>query len=157
VDARTTALEELYRERYAVFRNVLTGVTGDRETAREVVQEAFARALRARRSYRGDGSLEAWVWRIAIRLAVKAKPDRRLVPVDEIELEAPEARVDADLRAAVRRLPPQRRLMVFLRYFADLPYAEIAAICGVSEGTVAATLSQARGELLALLEQEVTR
>ena len=60
---------------------------------------------------------------------------------------------DAELRAAVRTLPPKRRLIVFLRYFADLPYADIAAICEVSEGTVAATLSQARAELLALLER----
>ena len=157
MDVRTAALEDLYRERYAVFRDVLTGVTGNRETAREVVQEAFARALRARRSYRGEGSLEAWVWRIAIRLAVKAKPDRRLVSADEIELEAPEARADEELRAALRALPPKRRLVVFLRYFADLPYADIAAICEISEGTVAATLSQARAELLALLDQEVTR
>jgi DNA-directed RNA polymerase specialized sigma24 family protein len=50
VDARSAALEQLYRERYAVFRDVLTGVTGNYDTAREVVQESFARALRARRS-----------------------------------------------------------------------------------------------------------
>jgi RNA polymerase sigma-70 factor (ECF subfamily) len=157
VDARSAALEQLYRERYAVFRDVLTGVTGNYDTAREVVQESFARALRARRSYRGEGSLEAWVWRIAIRLAVKAKPDPRLVPLGETDVEAPSSRDDRELREAVRRLPEKRRLVVFLRYFADLSYSEIAAICEVSEGTVAATLSQARAELLTLLEQEVTR
>jgi DNA-directed RNA polymerase specialized sigma24 family protein len=36
---------------------------------------------------------------------------------------------------------------VFLRYFADLSYAEIADACGISEGTVAATLAQARAAL----------
>jgi RNA polymerase sigma-70 factor (ECF subfamily) len=150
-------LEELYRERYAVFRDVLAGVTGNYETAREIVQEAFARAPRARRSYRGEGTLEAWVWRIAIRLAVKAKADRRLMPLDGLELEAPTAHANDELRAAVRELPPKRRLVVFLHYFADLPYAQIAAVCEISEGTVAATLSQARAGLLALLEPEVTR
>jgi RNA polymerase sigma factor (sigma-70 family) len=54
----------------------------------------------------------------------------------------------------VRALPPRRRLVVFLRYFADLSYAEIAVIAGVSEGTVAATLAQAHGELLGLLDGE---
>ena len=128
MDARSAALEQLYRERYAVFRDVLTGVTGNVETAREVVQESFARALRARKSYRGDGSLEAWVWRIAIRLAVKSKADPRLVALGDADVEAPVVVANPELRAAVRALPPKRRLVVFLHYFADLPYAEIAAI-----------------------------
>jgi RNA polymerase sigma-70 factor (ECF subfamily) len=57
----------------------------------------------------------------------------------------------------VRVLPPRRRLVVFLRYFADLPYAEIAAIAGISEGTVAATLAQAHEELLGLLDGKEVR
>jgi RNA polymerase sigma factor (sigma-70 family) len=55
---------------------------------------------------------------------------------------------DDDVRDALRTLPPRRKLVVFLRYFADLPYNEIARICDVSEGTVAATLSQSHAELL---------
>jgi DNA-directed RNA polymerase specialized sigma24 family protein len=42
--------------------------------------------------------------------------------------------------------------MIFLHYFADLSYAHIADVCSVSEGTVAATLSQAREALLNTLE-----
>jgi len=48
---------------------------------------------------------------------------------------------------AVRALPPQRRLIFFLRYFADLSYSQIGEICEVSEGTVAASLSEARAQL----------
>ena len=54
---------------------------------------------------------------------------------------------DPELATALRRLPPRKRLVVFLRYFADLSYAEIAEVCGISEGTVSATLSQARETL----------
>ncbi len=43
--------------------------------------------------------------------------------------------------------------IVFLRYFADLSYAEIAAACDVSEGTVAATLAQARASLAERLQE----
>ena len=46
--------------------------------------------------------------------------------------------------------------MVFLRYFADLSYSEIAEIVGVSEGTVAATLAQARATLRTALTEGVT-
>jgi hypothetical protein len=69
VDRNTDALEQLYRDRYRTFRDVLAGVVGSHDLAREVVQEAFARALRERRQFRGDGSLEAWVWRIALSVA----------------------------------------------------------------------------------------
>lgn len=58
----------------------------------------------------------------------------------------------------LRRLPTRKRLVVFLRYFADLSYAEIAEIGGISEGTVAAALSQARAALLEQLSaKEVKR
>lgn len=158
MDDKTRALEELYRDRYTTFRDVLTGVTGNYETAREVVQEAFARALRERSKYRGEGTLEAWVWRIAFRLALRNRRDTRPVAKEVDDIAAPTPAENGDLRAAIRQLSPQRRRVVFLRYFADLSYAEIAVACEISEGTVAATLTQARNELLTMLsEQEVDR
>jgi RNA polymerase sigma factor (sigma-70 family) len=104
--------------------------------------------LRARNSFRG-GSLEAWVWRIALRAALEARPataviSHELPPADLVEPDE-----DPELTAAIRSLPPRRRLIVFLRYFADLSYDEIAAACGVSQGTVAATLAQAHDALAA--------
>ncbi|MFL5961356.1 MAG: RNA polymerase sigma factor [Gaiellaceae bacterium] len=156
--ASTAALEELYRARYGVFRDGLAGVVSSREVAREVVQEAFARALRDRRKFRGEGSLEAWVWRIALNQAFKARRELRERWAEDTEPVALElASGDDEVRAAVRALPPRRRLVVFLRYFADLPYDEIARICGISEGTVAATLSQSHAELLAHLAPEGAR
>ena len=59
---------------------------------------------------------------------------------------------DPALAAAIRALPPKRRLVLFLRYFADFSYTDIAQALDISEGTVAATLTQARAALL----QELT-
>jgi RNA polymerase sigma-70 factor (ECF subfamily) len=157
VDRNTDALEQLYRDRYRTFRDVLAGVVGSPDLAREVVQEAFARALRERPQFRGEGSLEAWVWRIALNVALKLRRDLRREWELDAEPAAREANTDPDVRAAVQALPPRRRLMVFLRYFADLSYAEIAEVLGVSEGTVAATLAQARVELAERLELEEVR
>lgn len=151
------ALEQLYREQYRNYRDIMAGVVGSHDLAREVVQEAFARALREQRKFRGEGSLQAWVWRITVNVALKARRDLRRewsLDDDEHEAAAREAIPDRDVRAAVRALPPRRRLVVFLRYFADLSYAEIAEVAGVSEGTVAATLAQAKEELLGLLDGE---
>jgi RNA polymerase sigma factor (sigma-70 family) len=154
VDERSQAIERLYRERYVNFRNAMATVTGNYETAKDAVQEGFARALRKRRQFRGEGSLEAWVWRIVLRAALES-PRGREAPLGELpEAEFVEPNRDPALTAALRTLSPRRRLIVFLHYYADLPYAEIADVCGISEGTVAATLAQARMSLIEVLERE---
>ena len=156
MDERTRALERLYRDRYIAFRNTLATVTGSYDSARDVVQETFVRAIRKRRDFRGDGSLEAWVWRIAFRTALEQKHARHALHTTNGSLDPalPEPERDPELAAAVRSLPPRKRLVVFLHYFADLSYGEIATSLGIAEGTVAASLSQARSTLAETLDPE---
>ena len=116
-------LDELYRSRFDVFTRVAASVMGDSERARDAVQEAFATAVRKRRSFRGDGPLEAWVWRIVLNAA--HSDVRRAVPaVDDDEPVASNGHTedDPELRVALARLPEQQRTAVFLRYYADLDY-----------------------------------
>jgi RNA polymerase sigma-70 factor (ECF subfamily) len=61
---------------------------------------------------------------------------------------------DPELAEAIRRLPPRRRLIVFLRYFGDLSYEQIAELMEISVGTVGAALTQAHEELRRELELE---
>jgi RNA polymerase sigma-70 factor (ECF subfamily) len=157
VDETAGDLEQLYRDRYRTFRDVLAGVVGSQDIAREVVQEAFARALRERRRFRGEGSLEAWVWRIALNVALKTRRELRREWELDRELTGDLAAPDSDVRSAVQSLPPRRRLVIFLRYYADLSYAEIAEVIGIAEGTVGATLAQAKAELAHHLEREEAR
>jgi RNA polymerase sigma-70 factor (ECF subfamily) len=119
-------------------------------------QEAFARALRQRRRLRRDESLAPWVWTIALRIALDSRPRHRDSDEGLAAASFPEPERDPELAAAIRSLPPQRRLIVFLRYFADFSYAEIGEACRVSEGTVAATLSQAHAALRTALTPEQT-
>jgi len=156
--ASAESIEELYRSRYVSFRSGMAAVTGSYETARDVVQEAFAQALRDREQFRGDGSLAAWVWRIAFRIALRSRANGREPTLNEL-IEAaplPSPERDRPLAEALRQLSPQRRLVVFLRYFADLSYTEIASLCEISEGTVAATLAHAHADLLKHIEREET-
>jgi RNA polymerase sigma-70 factor (ECF subfamily) len=156
VSASRAEIEALYHERYAAFRRTLATVTGSYETAHDVVQEAFARAFAERRRFRGDGPLGAWVWRIAFRIALDERArSMRVLLEDTLELELVEPAYDPELSAALRMLPPRRRLVFFLRYFADLSYGEIAELCGISEGTVAATIAHARADLGEALREEV--
>jgi RNA polymerase sigma factor (sigma-70 family) len=148
-------IEQLYRARYVGFRNALVPVVGSRDAARDVVQEAFAQALKDVRKLRREESLAAWVWQIAWRIALRqcrgAVDDE--VPED-LALSAEDEARDPVLSAAIRALPPKRRMVVFLRYFADFSYAEIAQALGIAEGTVAASLAQAHA---ALLDQLMTK
>jgi RNA polymerase sigma-70 factor (ECF subfamily) len=156
MDKRGRAIEQLYRERYVGFRNALATITGSYDTARDAVQEGFARALASRGRYRGEGPLGAWVWRIAVRAALEAQGVRELPLGDVSETSVDPQLIEPDrdplLAAALATLSPRRRLIVFLRYYADFSYAEIAAACDVSEGTVAATLAQARDFLAISLQ-----
>ncbi|MFL5914880.1 MAG: RNA polymerase sigma factor [Gaiellaceae bacterium] len=156
MDETVAAIERLYRERYTRFRNGVAPITGSYEAAHDAVQEGFARALRASSQYSGRGSLDGWVWRIVLRTALEQQRDEEL-PLDALDPIFIEPERDLALTAAVRSLPPRRRLIVFLRYFADLPYQTIAEALEIDEGTVAATLAQARQALSATLDEEGVR
>ncbi|MGH2931238.1 MAG: RNA polymerase sigma factor [Gaiellaceae bacterium] len=146
-------LEALYRSRFEVFARVGTSVTGDAERARDAVQEAFATAVRRRRSFRGDGPLEAWVWHIVLNAArTDVRRGIRAVDYDEPPAANGHPEEDAELRVALARLPERQRTAVFLRYYADLDYAAIGEALGIAPGTVAATLNQAHTTLRARLE-----
>jgi RNA polymerase sigma-70 factor (ECF subfamily) len=148
MDERARALEQLYRTRYPRFLNALATITGSWESAHDAVQETFARAYASRKKWRAESSLETWVWRIALRTALGFRGEFEHAQLNgslDPALIDPER--DPRLADALRSLPPKRRLIVFLRYFADLEYKDIARITGTSEGTVAAALSHARAAL----------
>ena len=157
MDETVLGIERLYRERYTRFRNGVAPVTGSYEAAHDAVQEGFARALRANRQYSGRGSLEGWVWRIVLRTAIEQRRPHEEISLNAVDPEFVEPERDFALAAAVRALPPRRRLVLFLRYFADLPYRTIAEVLDIDAGTVAATLAQARKALAAILDEEGVR
>lgn len=152
--AKLDELEVLYRCRFDVFARVAATVTGDSERARDAVQEAFATAVHRRGSFRGEGPLEAWVWRIVLN-AARTDVRRSIPAVDYDEAAAtnghPER--DAELRVVLARLPERQRTAVFLRYYADLDYVAIGEALGISTGTVAATLNAAHTTLRTRLEE----
>jgi RNA polymerase sigma-70 factor (ECF subfamily) len=157
VDGTAAAIEELYRECYTRFRNGVAPVAGSYEAARDAVQEGFARALRRSGQYSGEGSLEGWVWRIVLRTALEQRQPDEELPLDQLDPVFVEPERDFALTTAVHALPPRRRLVVFLRYFADLPYGTIAEALEIDEGTVAATLAQARQALAVILDEQGVR
>lgn len=148
------SLETLYHSRYSGFRRGAAAVLGDADAAHDAVQDGFAQALVEGSKFRG-GSLEAWVWRIVVRKALDMRRGHRAEPLEEtFDAALIASERDPELAAAVRALPPRRRLVVFLRYYADLSYDAIAELCGIEPGTVAATLAQAHADLRRALDPE---
>ena len=144
---------EMLQSHPVTSARIAASVTGDPHRALDAVQDGFATALRRRDSFRGDGPLEAWVWRIVLNTA--RSNARRRTPLEDPQRPRatnghPER--DAELRAALARLPERQRTAVFLRYYADLDYAAIGAALGIADGTVAATLNAAHAALRTRLE-----
>lgn len=123
---------------------------GDLDLAEELAQEALARACRDWSHVSTLRAPGAWAHRVAINLAnswfrrrkAEQRARARHGPSDDgVGREADAADVLA-LRQAVAALPPRQRAAVVLRYFSDLPVADVAAAMGCAEGTVKALTSK---------------
>jgi RNA polymerase sigma-70 factor (ECF subfamily) len=147
-------IEAIYTERFARFYRVAFAIVRDREAAWDVVQDGFAAAIHGRDGFRGDAPLEVWLWRVVVNRALAVSKQPRAGELDdELPLESPdEPSLPGDVAAVVGGLPPRQRLVLFLRFYADLDYRGIAEVAGISVGTVSATLHAALAALRRELE-----
>jgi RNA polymerase sigma factor (sigma-70 family) len=152
--AAAAEIERIYRVRFRAFLFTVTAFLRDGDAALDVVQDGFARALRSADEHRGEGTVEAWVWRIVLNAARDAGRARGREPRPLTPFPPPaEADADDEIRELIAALPERQRLAVFLRYYADLSYDEIAAVLGTRPGTVAASLNAAHATLRRNLEE----
>ncbi|MDR7253591.1 RNA polymerase sigma-70 factor (ECF subfamily) [Nocardioides sp. BE266] len=125
----------------------------DRELAEDITQEALYRMLRHWRTVSEYERPEAWVRRVAIRIAVR-ELQRRAARVSKERLGQPtsyDELPDPDVARAVAELAPMQRAAVVLFYWEDRPVHEIAEVLAVSESTVKQHLYRARQRLASLL------
>jgi RNA polymerase sigma-70 factor (ECF subfamily) len=152
-DPQLDAIESLYAERFSRFLRVTRAIVGDRERALEAVQDGFADAIRSRARFRGDGPLEAWVWRAVVNAARKAALKPLVEAGFEVDPEAEAPPAQPEVAPLIAALPERQRLVVFLRYYADLDYRSIARALEVEVGTVGATLAAAHAAMRRALEE----
>ncbi len=157
-DAFRLLVERYQGRAYAIALSV----TGDRDEALEVVQDAFLKAFRTLESFRGESGFYTWFYRIVMNLAIDARRRERPVP-----LEAPDrlgdprasdpaeqtyrSQLRAAISAAIRALPPEQQAVIVLREIEGLSYAEIAEVEQIPIGTVMSRLFYARRKLQAAL------
>lgn len=168
-------------DRYAdlVYR-LSVRLTGDREEARDLAQEACIRLIKGAASYRGEASPKTWVCRVVINChrnrqrwwrrlkrgrtisledPVAPAPSGREVPLGETLADpAPGAdrlasgtEIRRRVEGELRRLPAEQRGAIVMREIEGMSYAEIAEAQGVAEGTVKSRIGRAREALRAAL------
>ena len=151
-----------YAASYARIVGLVLVLLADRGEAEDIAQEAFARALRRWPRIRTYDAPEAWVRRVALRLAVDARRRvaRAIRASQAVRAAAPEhlAHHDPDLaardalRTALLALPYRQREAIVLHYLADLPVTQIAADLRLPPSTVKTRLAAGQRRL----ERELT-
>jgi len=144
-------ISEYQRPVYQHVRRML----GNHADADDATQETFIQVHRSIGTFRGEAPLRAWIFAIAGRKALDAIARRR-TPERSFEAAFEEASsalatdplFDGDaaaraLHAAVLALPDRQRQVFVMRYFEALPYADIAATTGVTEGALKASYHHA--------------
>ena len=157
-----SAFDELVRATYADAYTLAFRLTANEEDARDVVQEAYLRAYKGLKRFRGDAQFSTWLYRITANCASTYLVKRTKARHDDLDEETagadlrpeidPAARADAALdrslvTEALKELPATLRAVVVLRDVYDLPHEAIASELGISEAAAKVRLHRARRKL----------
>jgi RNA polymerase sigma factor (sigma-70 family) len=158
---------EFYREAKDECLFAVLVSVGDRDTAQDLVAEAFARAWASWPAVSRHPAPAAWVVRTALNAGVSRwRRRRREVPVPDLAIVADgpaaggmaDGCIDPRIMAALLRLPARQRQVVTLRLFLDLDTECTARALGIAPGTVQAHLGRAmaalRDDLIPTLQKE---
>jgi RNA polymerase sigma-70 factor (ECF subfamily) len=162
-DGSREAAEVLFDRYWEYAWKTAYAVTADRTLADDAAQDAIADAFGALDRFETDRPFGPWLKRIAVNRAVDSlrrtqrlsAVARRAESLAHTEASSPSSE-DELVRAvadAVGLLGPERRTVVVLRYWLDLPLDEIAGLLGLPVGTVASRLGRATEELRLRLQE----
>jgi RNA polymerase sigma factor (sigma-70 family) len=155
---------EFYRSAADECLRVVLVSVGDQDVARELVDEAFARAWASWRTVSRHPAPKAWVVRTALNAGISRWRHRRRevsVPDPARVANLPAAGgasaslADPQIMAALMRLPARQRQVVALRLILDLDTKRTAEVLGIAPGTVMAHLGRAMAALRHDLQPEL--
>ncbi|MCY8453607.1 sigma-70 family RNA polymerase sigma factor [Bacillus spizizenii] len=158
---RRDSIEDLYRQYYQEILNYLYRRTHHLETAKDLAQDTFLKALNGLASFRGHSSIRTWLYTIAHHTFVnwyRRDVKYQFTDISKSEgltqttYEQPEQYLSRTvksetLRQELLQLKDQHQSVLILREFQELSYEEIAEILGWSLSKVKTTLHRARLEL----------
>jgi RNA polymerase sigma-70 factor (ECF subfamily) len=140
----------------------LSRMTGDRQAADDLLQESYYRFLRARVAFDGEAHRRNYLFRIATNLVRDGRRRQAVAPERhegiDIDGELPgdstlaaRAESRADVRAAMARLKPRERELLWLAYAQGSSHQEIGEALGLKTGSIKPLLFRARRRLADLL------
>lgn len=155
-------LDEVFAKVFLQFKRpvyvLCLRIIGHAEDAEDAMQETFVAAHRGLARFRGESSLQTWLYRIAIRHAYRVQAKRKKPRVEYASAvmstnATPEDNVEVAQRfeRAFDALSAEHRTVLVLFGFKGLTHREIADILGIPEGTVWSRLHAARKRLQSLL------
>jgi RNA polymerase sigma-70 factor (ECF subfamily) len=174
-DGDETAFEELIRQYHGKLYGLIYNMTSNREDTEDLLQEVFAKAHGSLHRFQGKSSFYTWIYRIAINRTInylKRRRKRQTLSLDAIdgaverdraylELSSREspvrdvrlAELQERLNKALQTLSEKHRTVVVMHDIQGIPHQEIAAMLGVSEGTLRSRLFYARQQLQSELSE----
>lgn len=144
----------ILRNENQMYRTALA-ILGNREEARDAVQDALVRVLEKRPAFENEEHERAWLLRVTVngcKSRLRSPWRKRRVDLSAA-LEIAEETVQGEL-AELSRLPPKDRAAIHLYYYEGYSTAEIAAMTSEAEGTIRSRLHRARQKLRRLLDEE---
>lgn len=160
------ALEEMMDRYGSLVLRTAVFYLGDRYLAEDVSQEAFIRAFKNWKKFRGDSSVKTWIVKITINVCrdkVRKKSSKE-EPIDpsqvniqfqfNLEQEVIKRMESTQILKHVLRLPQHYREVLYLYYYLDFNTIEIANTTGTPEGTIRTRLSRARALIADQLKEE---
>ncbi|RYG34276.1 sigma-70 family RNA polymerase sigma factor [bacterium] len=152
------ASREFVRRYYPSVLRFLTTLCPNPSDAEELTQEAFIKALRGLRKFRGDSGLRTWLHRIAFHeYTHRRRAERSTLPIPEsttTPIFEANSLLALDLERALRCVPEELRAAFVLCDLQELSMQEAATVLSVPVGTVKSRLHTARKRLSDLLEPE---
>lgn len=143
-------LEGLYRQHVPKNIRIAYLLMGDLEVARDLVHDAFIKSSGRLHTLRNPDAFGAYMTRTVVNLS-KRHRERRALERRHLESEAvgsrrhslqPDLASRDEVLTTLRRLPHRQRAVLVLRFYEDLPEAEIAELLGCAVGTVKSLISR---------------
>jgi RNA polymerase sigma-70 factor (ECF subfamily) len=156
VDEVSVDYTAYFQREFAPVVRTVTLMLRDEARAEEIAQDAFVQLFLSWPKVSRYDRPDAWVRRVAIRLAMRAIRRQRLWALVRRDLVGDDSAPDSplDVTGAVRRLPTAQRAAIVLHYYEDRPVAEIASILGCAEATARVHLHRGRKRLAELLGED---
>lgn len=179
-DGDQDAFEQLVRDNEKRIYTLALRMTGSREDALDLAQDAFFQAWKALPTFQGESSFATWLYRLATNLCLDhlrtqkrrtqsmgpalslddeengpvQVADQQLQPQEAVERSERRRALERALERGLASLPDHHRQVLIMRELSGLSYQEIAQVLDLDLGTVKSRIARARLSLRKILLED---